>query len=283
MTIANSDEPVIGPGMALRNCRYGTMLYPANDTYIGRSLELYGEYSPFEVDFYAYVLRPGDGVIDAGANIGALTLAFSRLVGESGSVLAFEPQRLMYYVLCANLAINGIENVAAAQVALGAAPGFILVPVLRPRDHLNFGGLTIGGEHGEPARVRTIDSMPLRSLRLIKIDVEGAELEVVKGADQTIRRLRPFLLVENDRSDKSAALIEALFQLDYRLWWHFAPLYRPNNFRGNAENVFAQVGSWNMVGVPREMDLPIEGLREVTDSTTWLPAQFGNSSGSSTP
>ena len=86
MTIANSDEPVIGPGMALRNCRYGTMLYPANDTYIGRSLELYGEYSPFEVDFYAYVLRPGDGVIDAGANIGALTTSgVGDLVGPSGT------------------------------------------------------------------------------------------------------------------------------------------------------------------------------------------------------
>jgi FkbM family methyltransferase len=281
MTTETSEEPVIGPGMALRNCRYGTMLYPANDQYIGRSLELYGEYSPVEVEFFAYVLRPGDAVIDAGANIGALTLAFSRLVGEGGSVLAFEPQRLMYYVLCANLAINAIENVAAAQVALGAAPGFIRVPVLRPREHLNFGGLTIGGEFGETARVRTIDSMPVKNLRLIKIDVEGAELEVIKGAEQTIRRLRPFLLVENDRADKSAALIEALFQLDYRLWWYFTPLYRPRNFRGNAENVFGQTGSWNMVGVPREMDFPVEG-REITDATTWLPAQFGNSPGSST-
>ncbi len=266
--------------MALRNCRHGTMLYPANDTYIGRSLELYGEYSPVEVDFYAFILRPGDDVIDAGANIGALTLAFSRLVGENGSVLAFEPQRLIYQVLCANLAINAIENVAAAQVALGAEPGMIRVPLLRPKEHLNFGGLTIGGDYGEPARVRTIDSMPVRNLRLIKIDVEGAELEVIKGAGQTIRRLRPFLLVENDRPDKSAALIEALFQLDYRLWWHFAPLYRKNNFRGNTENVFGQVGSWNMVGVPREMEFRVEGT-EVTDPTTWLPAQFGNSSGSS--
>jgi FkbM family methyltransferase len=281
MTMATSDEPVIGPGMAMRNCRHGTMLYPANDTYIGRSLELYGEYSPVELDFYAFILRPGDDVIDAGANIGALTLAFSRLVGEKGSVLAFEPQRLIYHVLCANLAINAIENVAAAQVALGAEPGMIRVPLLRPKEHLNFGGLTIGGDRGEPARVRTIDSMPVRNLRLIKIDVEGAELEVIKGADQTIRRLRPFLYVENDRADKSAALIEALFQLDYRLWWQFAPLYRKNNFRGNTENVFGQVGSWNMVGVPREMEFPVEGT-EVTDSTTWLPAQFGNASGSST-
>src|SRR5262249_47204123 len=74
---------------------------------------------------------------------------------------------------------------------------------------------------------------------------------------------------------------EALFQLDYRLWWYFTPLYRPKNFRGNAENVFGKVGSWNMVGVPREVELPVQG-REITDPTTWLPAQFGNSPGSST-
>ena len=276
MSTENSDQPVIGPGMALRNCRHGTMLYPANDTYIGRSLELYGEYSPSEVELFGFMLRPGDGVIDAGANIGALTLPLSRLVGESGNVLAFEPQRMMHHVLCANLAINAIENVAAVQAALGAAPGMIRVPVLRLEDHHNFGGLSVGGERGEPVRVRTIDSMPLQHLRLIKIDVEGAELEVIKGAGATIRRLRPFLVVENDRPTKSAALIEALFELDYRLWWHYTPLYREDNFRGNPVNVFGNVGSWNMVGVPREMDFPVQGLVEVTDSTAWRPGEFGN-------
>jgi FkbM family methyltransferase len=272
----DSATPVIGPGMVLKNCRYGTMMFPLNDKYIGRSLDLYGEYSEAEVELFKFILRPGDVVIDAGANIGALTLPFSRLVGETGGVVAFEPQRPMFYMLSGNLAINTIENVAAIQAALGAAAGTILVPLARPQAHLNFGGISVGGEVGDPVRVRTIDSLALHALRLIKIDVEGAELGVIQGAAETIRRRRPFLFVENDRKEKSAALIEALFALGYRLWWHFAPLYSEKNFRGNRDNVFLNIGSWNMVGVPREMDFPVRGLAEVTDSADWRPGEFGN-------
>jgi FkbM family methyltransferase len=271
-----SAEPVIGPGMALKNCRYGTMLYPLNDTYIGRSLELYGEYSEAEIQVFRFLLRPGDVVLDAGANIGALTLPFSHLVGEQGAVIAFEPQRPMFYLLCANVAINTIENVVAIQAALGAVPGTIRVPVLRPQAHLNFGGVSVGGDSGDPVRLRTIDSLAIPNLRLIKIDVEGAELGVIQGAGETIRRLRPFLFVENDRQDKSAALIEALFALGYRLWWHFAPLWNARNFRGNPDNVFQNIGSWNMIGVPREVEFPVRGLEEVTDSARWRPGEFGN-------
>jgi len=275
MMTMDTAEPVIGPGMALRNCRYGTMLYPLNDTYIGRSLELYGEYSEAEIQVFKFLLRPGDVVLDAGANIGALTLPFARLVGEQGVVIAFEPQRPMYYLLCSNVALNTIENVAAIQVALGATTGTIRVPVLRPQAHLNFGGVSIGGDYGEPVRLRTIDSLPIPRVRLIKIDVEGAELEVIQGASETIRRLRPFLFVENDRQEKSTALIEALFALGYRLWWHFAPLWNAQNFRGNPENVFENIGSWNMVGVPREVEFPVRGLEEVTDPGHWRPGDFG--------
>src|SRR5260221_8576585 len=177
----DSAAPVIGPGMILKNCRYGTMMFPLNDQYIGRSLDLYGEYSEAEVDVFKFILRPGDVVIDAGANMGALTLPFSRLVGETGSVIAFEPQRPMFYLLCGNLAINTIENVAAIQAALGAAPGTILVPLLRPQGHYNFGGVSIGGPTGDPVRLRTIDQLGLPALRLLKIDVEGAELGVIQG------------------------------------------------------------------------------------------------------
>ena len=264
-----ADAPVIGPGMVLRNCRHGTMMYPQHDKYIGRSLDLYGEYSEAEVDVFRILLRPGDVVVDAGANLGALTLPFSRFVGETGQVVAFEPQRTLFYMLCGNLAINTIENVTAVQAALGAAEGTILVPVLRPQAPLNFGGVSIDGESGDPVRRRTIDSMTFARLRLIKIDVEGAELGVIQGASETIRRLRPFLFVENDRQEKSAALIEALFALGYRLWWHFAPLYSGKNFRGNADNVFGNIGSWNMICIPREMDYPVVGLPEITDAADW--------------
>ena len=72
--------------------RYGGMDYYADDYYIGASLEMYGEYSELEIDLLRRIIKPGWTVVDAGANIGALTLAFAEMVGTDGIVHAFEPQ-----------------------------------------------------------------------------------------------------------------------------------------------------------------------------------------------
>ena len=79
----------------VQQSRYGRMLFNANDTYVGTSIEAYGEYSEGEVQLFRQILRPGDVVVDAGANIGAHTLFFARAVSPGGAVFAFEPQRLL--------------------------------------------------------------------------------------------------------------------------------------------------------------------------------------------
>src|ERR1041385_6647627 len=73
----------------VKDCRYGKMIYNANDMYIGRALELYGEYCQGEADLFAQIVRPGDIVIDAGANIGGHTVFFARAVAPGGYVFAF--------------------------------------------------------------------------------------------------------------------------------------------------------------------------------------------------
>src|SRR4029079_8558912 len=83
----------------LRVCKYGLVLYNVNDHYVGRSFELYGEFSEGEVELFKQVIRPGDAVLDIAANIGAHTLVFARLAGEQGSVWAFEPQRVPFQTL----------------------------------------------------------------------------------------------------------------------------------------------------------------------------------------
>jgi len=70
-----------------------------------------------------------------------------------------------------------------------------------------------------------------------------------RGAEQTIRRYRPVLYVENDREEKSAALIRQLLALDYRLYWHLPPLFEPRNYFGVTENVFGRIVSVNMLGL----------------------------------
>ncbi len=92
----------------IRLCRYGSMLYSIKDTYIGRSLEIYGEYCGMEAQLYRQILKPGQTVIDAGANIGCHTVLFGQAVDPKGSVWTFEPQRVIFQMLCANIAANNL-------------------------------------------------------------------------------------------------------------------------------------------------------------------------------
>ncbi len=242
------------------------MLFNRHDTYIGASLRKYGEWSAAELDVFRQVVQPGHIVVEAGANIGAHTVALSRIVGPGGGVLAFEPQRLVFQTLCANLALNSCVNVVARQEAVGAALGQMLVPVLPPDQPNNFGALQLGNrwEHGEPVPVVTIDSMQLTACRLIKMDIEGMEVEALKGAVETIRRLRPALYVENERDDTSAALISLLMSYGYQLYWHAPLMFTPDNFACERENIFGRRASHNMLCVPREAGGGIQGLAEVS-------------------
>ncbi len=115
------------------------------DLYVGRSLDLYGEYSEAEVTLFIQLLRPGSTAIDAGANIGALTVPIARRVGPSGRVFAYEPQYALSTLLADNLAANGLSNVDLRSSALGARKGTVHVPHLDYSTSNNFGGVALGG------------------------------------------------------------------------------------------------------------------------------------------
>lgn len=236
----------------------GWMLYHSNDWYLGGALYKYGEYSEGEVAMFRQLLSPGDVVVDAGANFGAHTVPMAQLVGFQGMVYAFEPQRLVYQGLTANIALNSLPNVITMHAGLGAAPASVHVPILDPTHRQSFGGVSITGQAaGELVAVLTIDSLALAQCRLIKVDVEGMECEVLQGARETIARLKPVLYVENDRPEHSSRLIAQIQGMGYRLWWHFPPLYNANNFRGDPENIFGNIVSVNMLCLPREMAINI--------------------------
>jgi FkbM family methyltransferase len=250
----------------LKDCRYGKMLYNANDTYIGRSLDLYGEFSEGEVGVFRQIVHAGDIVLDIGANIGAHTVFFAKATGPTGGVLAFEPQRLVFQVLCANMALNNLSNVWCFQQALGDSPGSILVPALDPRMSNNFGGLELGGSPapgaaGDTVPIIRVDSFGLPGCRLMKIDVEGMESQVLRGATGLLERFRPVLYVENDRPERSDELVRFIDSLQYDMFWDTPPLYNPANFLKNPENVFGAIVSKNMLCVPRESDVNINGPR----------------------
>jgi FkbM family methyltransferase len=252
------------PYVRQKSCRYGEMLFNLHDMYVGRSLDLYGEFSEGEVDVFRQVVQPGQTVLDIGANIGCHSLFLARQVGPGGSVLAFEPQRLVFQMLCANLALNSIPNVFCYQAAAGTQPGQLLVPLADFYHENNLGGMGLGGHgFGEPVPVLTIDGLNLPACHLIKIDVEGMEEQVLRGAVQTLSRFKPILYVENDREDKSASLIRYLATLDYAMYWHCPPLYNRDNYAGNPQNVFGSIVSKNMLCVHRSIPTKIAGIPEV--------------------
>lgn len=248
----------------LRVCRHGLILYNRNDLYVGRSLDLYGEFSEGEVDTFRQLLRPGDAVIEVGANIGAHTLFLAKTVGVEGSVLAFEPQRIIYQTLCANMALNNILHVHCMHLAVGEKEGTIHVPYLDPNRTNNFGGLGLGTyTKGDLVRVVTLDSYNIPRCRLIKVDVEGMEINVLKGAVETLKRTKAALYVENDRADRSDELIRFIDSIGYNMYWHEPPLYHRDNLLQNPENVFAGTISRNMLCLHRDAKQVIDGLKAV--------------------
>jgi FkbM family methyltransferase len=176
------------------------------------------------------LLRPQDIVIDAGANFGFHSLIAARLVGASGRVFAFEPLPRAYRCLKRNLALNGIENVVAENLALGdresIAPIYTFTD--QPDTHASMYAAVGGVSEAFECRVITLDSyvqdnLPDRRIRLIKLDVEGYELTVLKGASSVLDQMRPDLIVEfNPRTSAAAGytqqeLMDFLVQRGYSL------------------------------------------------------------------
>src|SRR5262249_54417426 len=156
-----------------------------------------------EVMFLQQLTRPGMTVLEVGANIGVFTVPLARFV-HPGRVIAFEPQRIMYQILCGNLALNAIDNVVAHNSAAGRSTGSITVPSVDYTKLGNFGAVSLtGSRQGDIVPLVTIDSLVLPSCHLIKIDVQGMELDVLEGATSTLQQFRPLLYVENDQPEKS--------------------------------------------------------------------------------
>jgi FkbM family methyltransferase len=99
------------------------------------------EFSGLEGHLLNQLCADGNIVVEVGANIGAHTVWLVRTVGNSGRVLAFEPQTLVHQVLCANVGLNSLENVECYWVTVSRENGVIIVPEVSPHESCNFGGV----------------------------------------------------------------------------------------------------------------------------------------------
>lgn len=241
------------------------MAYLKHDEHVGRALDLYGEWGEGELELLGLFLKPGAVAVDVGANLGTHSVFFAKKVGPSGAVFAFEPQRVVHQLLCSNFALNAIFHARAFHAAVGAEPGAITVPDIDYGAAGNFGGLSLGHwAEGEGVPVLTLDGLDLPRCDLIKIDVEGMELSVLRGARQTLKRLQPVVYLENNGPTGAPDVVALLLDLGYSLHWHFSPFFRADNFAGVKENVFGPLVDANMLAVPPPLAHAVGSLQSLS-------------------
>jgi len=188
---------------------------PAFDINVGNAVRQVGTFDLGQSYALQALCRPGDTVLDVGANVGGFTVPLAERVGPRGEVHAFEPFRKVYQHLNANVALNGLTNVYTHNVALGTEQKVLEIhtPDLTtwnfpsamrvtdqydPQAAIKKANLRYE-EKREKIVVSPLDSFEFGGrIRLIKIDVEFMELKVVLGARETIRRHRPVMWVENE-------------------------------------------------------------------------------------
>jgi|WetSurMetagenome_2_1015567.scaffolds.fasta_scaffold05424_6 FkbM family methyltransferase len=233
----------------------GTFLANQNDIYVGGALITYGEFSHLEMEYFSTIIDKDTTVIEIGANIGAHTVGLAKQVKR---VIAIEPQPFIFYTLCANVALNSLQNVICINAGCGAEAGSLHMPDLDYSQPNNYGGVEINrlGYNGQLVDILTLDSIVKKYSIIgkvfLKIDVEGMEEEVLRGGTEFIKTNKPIMYLENDRVDKSDSLISYIEELGYNHMKHHPYLYNSSNFFGKKENKYEHLVSINEICTPKE-------------------------------
>lgn len=208
---------------------------------IAREACFTGRYEPQETQLARGLIRPGDVVVDLGANWGYFTLAAAHWATTTGRVVAFEPDPRLFAVLEANVEMNRLRHVVLEHRAVGAAAG-----------HTPFRGYQEGTGNRGVSRLAGSDDVPdffsslvalddaldhlgVGQVRFVKMDIEGGEGEALRGMKTGLRSHRyQHVLVEihpallRGRGSSPAAALQPLVDAGYRLWSidHSSAMYR---------------------------------------------------------
>ncbi|BCS87982.1 hypothetical protein PSDVSF_12240 [Pseudodesulfovibrio sediminis] len=249
------DEESVRPATCAVATRWGKLQTLSADTVIGPSLGRYGEWAQQEIGLCSALLQKGDGVVLAGANIGVQTIAYAQAVGPEGSVLAFEPQPEIYELLRLNVADNTPDNVTLHKVGLGNAEG---VAYLEPLDYNasnNFGAIALShssfSASDREVNIKPLDAYAIASCRLLVVDCEGMEMDILRGAEATIARHTPCIYVESNTLEQAKRISSLLDTWNYQCFFHSPRYWTPDNHnrRGaTADMEFAR--EFAVIGVP---------------------------------
>lgn len=195
-----------------------------------RYMYYFGDFEPEVRKAISAILRPGDTMVDIGANFGFHTLSAARNVTSTGKIIAFEPLPRAFAQLQQNLALNELHQVVAENLALGDSEIDTVIYTFSNQPDTHASMYVSVGDVSEyfNCKITTLDKYTKENcstecIRLIKLDVEGHELKVLKGANGILQSMRPHVIVEfNPLTLRSAGtsqqeLMSYLWSCNYRL------------------------------------------------------------------
>jgi FkbM family methyltransferase len=190
---------------------------------IGYLTLLYGSFEDAEMQSLASRARPHSTAFDVGANVGIHTIALANAVGPAGSVIAFEPADENVERLRQNLELNDVRNTEIVPMAAAANDEGVLLNLSDDSAFHSTTDVSAGHVVNETTRVAStsLDDAWIRvgrpSVSVVKIDVEGAELDVLRGAAQVLSTCRPATLIEISDHAQLLEIKTLLATYGYRL------------------------------------------------------------------
>ncbi len=256
------------PTVVIKEIAPGVRLFiDLSDHVIGLNI-VRGQYEQDEIRFVRRVLEEGDSAIDVGGHIGFFTMQMAAMVGPGGRVYAFEPFDANADLLERSIAENGFgDRILFQRAAAGAASGTATLTF--PVETLNSGGAyllrngsaPLAGNRKKEVPVVALDALEMRRpIRFIKMDVEGAEPQVVRGATRLIKEDRPVILSElhPTQLERASGVTADAFLAEMH-----ALGYRAHPLRGDQRSGPAEAGPYNDMLGPALERAPADALISV--------------------
>ncbi|MBK7334339.1 MAG: tetratricopeptide repeat protein [Betaproteobacteria bacterium] len=227
------DEDALDAGMAqLAETRQGLLMFDPGEAFAGPSIERYGEWLHGQLELALRLLAPGSVVVEAGAGAGAHAVALGRALGPDGLLFLYEGRAPIRRMLRQNLVANDVANAVLMTRALGAPT-----------------------PEGFDADRETIDDLQLERLGGLKVDAPADPSAIVEGAQETLWRCRPWLMLAVPDDAALTRLGARVRELGYRTWRMETPMFSSSNFNRREDDVFGGRSALALVALPEEIDL----------------------------
>jgi FkbM family methyltransferase len=256
----------------LKKCKHGEFILIHGDM-ISEYVNLLGEWCEGEVDLFKLIIPENGNVVEVGSNIGMHTVPIAKRL-KHGRMFCFEPQRVVYQILCGNIAINNLTNVYAFNKGCSHESGSIKIQSGSYDKPWNYGAFSLetgfsneqhysGATNDEDVELVALDEVSifddLNRIDLIKIDAEGFDENVINGAKKLIAKHQPYIFIESNTEATFNTIKEKIVSFGYTPYWYCSSRFKQENHNKAFWSVPGH--DINMVCVPKNRSLNLELLR----------------------